>query len=112
MSARSFYEIYKQLAQVMDQPRAGEMNDPYTICSLSALERKTWAATREEILENGGDAATSLGLIESALLTLCLEECNAPPELAGIINALKLGRGDSPCLRYYDKVLDRIWIRK
>lgn len=109
MSARSFYDIYNQLAQVMDQPRAGGVNDPSTICSLSALERKTWAATREEILEQGGDAAASLGLMESALLTLCLEECNAPPELAGIVTALTLGGGGgSPCLRYYDKVLDRI----
>lgn len=97
----------------MDQPRAGKQNDPSAICSLSALERKAWAATREEILERGGDAAASLGLMESALLTLCLEECNAPSELAGILNALKLGGGgDSPCLRYYDKVLHRIWIRK
>lgn len=93
----------------MDQPRAEEQNDPSAICSLSAMERKTWAATREDILKKGGDAAASLELMESALLTLCLEECDTPPNLADVLNALKLGEGgNSPCLRYYDKVLDRI----
>ncbi|XP_035510912.1 uncharacterized protein LOC118323096 [Morone saxatilis] len=109
VSARSFNDIYKQLAQVMDQPRAGKQNDPSAICSLSALERKTWAATREEILGQGGDSAASLGLMESAVLTLCLEECNAPSELADILNAVRLGGGgDSPCLRYYDKVVNLV----
>lgn len=94
---------------MIDQPRAEEQNDPSAICRLSALERKTWAATREDILKKGGDAAASLELMESALLTLCLEECDAPPNLADFLNALKLGGGgDGPCLRYYDKVLDRI----
>ncbi|XP_051244908.1 uncharacterized protein LOC127356886 [Dicentrarchus labrax] len=109
VSARSFNDIYKQLAQVMDQPRAGKQNDPSAICSLSALERKTWAATREEIMGQGGDTAASLGLMESAVLTLCLEECNAPSELADILNAVRLGGGgDSPCLRYYDKVVNLV----
>lgn len=105
ISARSFSDIYNQLAQVLEQPRAGKENDPTTICSLSALERKAWAATRDEILELGGSAAESLGLMESAVLTLCLEECNPPSELADILNAVRLGGGgDGPCLRYYDKV--------
>ncbi len=105
VSARSFSDIYNQLAQVMDRPRAGKENDPSVICSLSALERKAWASTREEILRHGGEAAASLGLMESAVLTLCLEDCNAPSELADILNAVRLGAGgDSPCLRYYDKV--------
>ncbi|XP_070778982.1 uncharacterized protein [Enoplosus armatus] len=109
VSARSFNDIYKQLAQVMDQPRAEKQNDPSAICSLSALERKAWAATREEILGQGGDAAASLGLMESAVLTLCLEECNAPSELADVLNAVRLGGGgDSPCLRYYDKVVNLV----
>ncbi|XP_051244736.1 uncharacterized protein LOC127356759 [Dicentrarchus labrax] len=109
VSARSFNDIYKQLAQVIDQPRAGKQNDPSAICSLSALERKTWAATREEIMGQGGDTAASLGLMESAVLTLCLEECNAPSELADILSAVRLGGGgDSPCLRYYDKVVNLV----
>ena len=106
VSARPFIDIYDQLAQVMDQPSAGQQNDPSAICSLSALERKVWAATREEILEQGGEAAASLGLMESAVLTLCLEDCNAPSELADILNAVRLGGGGTrPYLRYYDKVL-------
>lgn len=109
VSARSFCDIYNQLVQMINQPRAAKENDPSAICSLSALERKAWAATREEILEQGGETAASLGLMESALLTLCLEEYNAPTELAGILSALKLGRGrESPCLRYYDKVLNKV----
>lgn len=95
----------------MDQPRAGKQSDPTTICSLSALQRKTWADIREEILGQGGEAAASLGLMESAVLTLCLEDWNAPPELADILNAVRLGGGDGPCLRYYDKVLEIIWMR-
>ncbi|XP_037647455.1 uncharacterized protein LOC119501266 [Sebastes umbrosus] len=109
VSARPFIDIYNQLAQVMDQPSAGKKNDPSVICSLSALERKVWAATREEILGQGGDAAASLGLMESAVLTLCLEDCNAPSELADILNAVRLGGGgDRPCLRYYDKVVNLV----
>ncbi|KAI9527105.1 hypothetical protein NQZ68_034092 [Dissostichus eleginoides] len=78
VSARPFVDIYNQLAQVMDQPRAGKLNDPSAICSLSALDRKVWAATREEILGKGGETAASLRLMESAVLTLCLEDCNPP----------------------------------
>lgn len=112
ISARSFIDIYNHLAKVVDQPSSGKQNDPSAICSLPALERKTWAAIREEILGQEGAAATSLGLMESAVLALCLEDCNAPSELADILNAVRLGGGgDSPCLRYYDKVLDSIWIR-
>ncbi|TNN40961.1 Isoaspartyl peptidase [Liparis tanakae] len=109
LSAREFVDIYDQLVQVMDQPSAGKLNDPFAICSLSALQRKVWAAAREEILGQGGDAAASLGLMESAVLTLCLEDCSAPCELAGILNAVRLGGGgDSPCLRYYDKVVNLV----
>ncbi|XP_054463323.1 uncharacterized protein si:ch211-256m1.8 [Anoplopoma fimbria] len=109
VSARPFIDIYNQLVQVMDQPSAGKQNDPSAICSLSALERKVWAATREEILGQGGDAAASLELMESAVLTLCLENCNAPSELADILNAVRLGGGgDCPYLRYYDKVVNLV----
>lgn len=107
LSARPFCDIYNQLVGVMEQPRAAEENDPSVICSLSALGRKAWAASREDILEQGGDAAASLGMMESALLALCLDESNAPPEMAAILNALKIGVGGkaSPGLRYYDKVM-------
>lgn len=107
LSARSLRDIYDQLASVMDQPRAAKENDPSVICGLSALGRKAWASSREEILEQGGDIAASLGLMERALLALCLDESNAPPDMAAILNALKLGGGgkESPGLRYYDKVL-------
>lgn len=109
VSALSFSDIYNQLVQVMDQPIAGKQNDPSAICNLSAMERKAWAAMREEILGQGGAAAASLGLMESAVLTLCLEDCHAPSELADILNAVRLGGvGDSPCLRYYDKVLNLV----
>lgn len=106
-SARSFPDIYNQLAWVADRPRAAKGSDPSVICGLSALERKAWAASREEILERGGESAASLGLMESALLALCLDDNNAPPEMADVLSALKLGGGgrESPCLRYYDKVL-------
>lgn len=108
LAARSFHDIYNQLDRVIALPRAANDDDPSVICSLSGLERKAWAASREEILEHGGDTAASLGLMESALLALCLEGNNAPPETAAILNALKLGVGgrQSPCLRYYDKVFD------
>ncbi|KAK5621060.1 hypothetical protein CRENBAI_014584 [Crenichthys baileyi] len=109
VSVRSFTDIYKQLAQVMDLPRAGKQNDPSVICSLSTLERKTWAALREEILKQGGDAQKSLELMESAILILCLEDSEAPCEMPDILNAVRLGGGgDTPCLRYYDKVLNLV----
>ncbi|XP_029363932.1 uncharacterized protein LOC115047264 [Echeneis naucrates] len=110
VSVRPFTDIYNQLAQVMDQPGAGNQTDPSAICKFSALHRKTWAAIREEILEQGGEAAASLGLMESAVLTLCLEDMNAPCELADILNAVRLGgrSGTSPCLRYYDKVVNLV----
>lgn len=107
LSARPFHDIYNQLVCVMDQPRAAKENDPSVICSLSALDRKAWAASREDILEQRGATAASLGMMESALLALCLDESNAPPEMAAILSALKLGGGakGSPGLRYYDKVM-------
>uniref|UniRef100_A0A3Q1H6M5 Si:ch211-256m1.8 n=1 Tax=Acanthochromis polyacanthus TaxID=80966 RepID=A0A3Q1H6M5_9TELE len=109
VSARSFIDIYNQLAQVMTQPNAGKQNNISAICSLSALERKAWAVIREEILEQGGAAATSLGIMESAVLTLCLEDCNAPSELADTLNAVRLGAGGvNPYLRYYDKVMNLV----
>lgn len=97
-------DIYNQLAQVMDQPRALKQNDPSVICSLSALERKSWAAIREEIVKQGGEAVESLQQMESAVLTLSLEDCSAPPELADVLTAVRLGGGNGPCLRHYDKV--------
>nr|XP_057906298.1 uncharacterized protein si:ch211-256m1.8 isoform X2 [Doryrhamphus excisus]XP_057906299.1 uncharacterized protein si:ch211-256m1.8 isoform X2 [Doryrhamphus excisus]XP_057906300.1 uncharacterized protein si:ch211-256m1.8 isoform X2 [Doryrhamphus excisus]XP_057906302.1 uncharacterized protein si:ch211-256m1.8 isoform X2 [Doryrhamphus excisus]XP_057906303.1 uncharacterized protein si:ch211-256m1.8 isoform X2 [Doryrhamphus excisus]XP_057906304.1 uncharacterized protein si:ch211-256m1.8 isoform X len=108
-SARSFSDIYNQLAKIAEQPNAGKNNDPSTICSLSALERKSWAAIREEIASKGGAAAASLQIMESAVLTLSLEDNNAPSELADILSAVRLGgEGDGPCLRYYDKVLNLV----
>ncbi|XP_023204131.1 uncharacterized protein LOC106699831 [Xiphophorus maculatus] len=109
VSARSFTDIYKQLAQVMDLPKAGEQKDPSLICSLSTLERKSWASLREEILKQGGDVQKSLELMESAVLTLCLEDSDAPSEMADVLNAVRLGGGgDTPCLRHYDKVLNLV----
>ncbi|XP_034046831.1 uncharacterized protein LOC117528325 [Thalassophryne amazonica] len=107
VSARPLIDIYNVLAQVMNQPKAGTQNDPSAICSLSALERKTWAGIREQILNHGGVAAASLGIMESAVLTLCLEEQNAPTELADTLNAIMLGGGGS-CLRHYDKVVNLV----
>lgn len=104
ISARSFTDIYNQLDQVMARPSAWKQNEPFAVCSFTALERKVWASTREQILEQGGKAAASLGLMESAVLTLSLEDCNAPSDLADTLNAVRLGQGDGPCLRYYDKV--------
>ncbi|XP_029014305.1 uncharacterized protein si:ch211-256m1.8 [Betta splendens] len=108
ISARSFIDIYNQLDQVMSQPSAGKLNDPFAICSFTALERKVWASIREQVLEQGGKAAASLALMESAVLTLCLEDCNAPSDLADTLNAVRLGRTDGPCLRYYDKVVNLV----
>ncbi|CAM9286463.1 unnamed protein product [Lampetra planeri] len=62
VAARSFTDIYNQLAKVVDRPRAGKENNPTAVCSLSALDRKTWASIREEILVKGGAAAASLGM--------------------------------------------------
>ncbi|KAM8844366.1 uncharacterized protein AB9W97_022462 [Spinachia spinachia] len=112
VSARQFIDIYNQLVQVMDQSSAGKQKNPSTICSLSALERKVWAATREKILEQGGEAAASLGLMESAVVTLNLEDSDAPSDLADILNAVGgRERGDRPCLRYYDKMLNLVMFK-
>uniref|UniRef100_A0A1A8K3K5 Isoaspartyl peptidase/L-asparaginase n=1 Tax=Nothobranchius kuhntae TaxID=321403 RepID=A0A1A8K3K5_NOTKU len=111
VSARSFVDIYNQLAQVMDQPRASKQSDTSMICNLSALERKTWAAIREEILQQGGEAVASLELMETAVLTLSLEDWDAPSDLADILNAVRLGGDNHPCLRYYDKVLNLVVFR-
>lgn len=89
----------------MDLPKAGKQKDPSLICSLSTLERKSWASLREEILKQGGDVQKSLELMESAVLTLCLEDSDAPSEMADVLNAVRLGGGgNTPCLRHYDKV--------
>nr|XP_061829973.1 uncharacterized protein si:ch211-256m1.8 [Nerophis lumbriciformis] len=108
LSARSFSDIYNQLAKIAKQPNTRQKNDPLTICSLSALDRKSWAAIREELIKKEGTALASLEQMESAVLTLSLEDCNAPSELADILNAVRLGGEDGPCLRYYDKVLNLV----
>ena len=97
-------DVYRQLALAMSHARSSGQSHAPVICSLSALGRKSWAALREEIVARGGVAAASLGLMESAVVALSLEDCDAPPEMANILNTVRLGGGDGPCLRYYDKV--------
>lgn len=96
--------LYTQLEHVMHLPTASAIHDPSTVCGLSALNRRAWYAVREEILKAGGEAAESLGVMESAILALSLEDCSAPVDLADILNVVRLGGGNSRCLRYYDKV--------
>ncbi|XP_077476109.1 uncharacterized protein LOC144089108 [Stigmatopora argus] len=105
--ARSFTDIRKQLAKVVNQASTEEQNSALGICSLSALERKAWADIREEIMEKGGVSAASLEIMESAVLALSLEDCSAPSELADILNVVRLGE-DGPGLRYYDKVVNMV----
>ncbi|XP_072303120.1 uncharacterized protein [Eucyclogobius newberryi] len=108
MCARSFTDIYCQLAQVLAQPCVGDQNGALTVCSLSGLERKSWAGIREQILGQGGVAAAALEVMERAVLTLSLEESSAPTELADILNVVRLGAEEGPCLRYYDKVTNLV----
>ncbi|XP_029491357.2 choline O-acetyltransferase-like [Oncorhynchus nerka] len=108
MSPLPFPDIYSQVVHVMSQHRAAKNNKPSAICGLSALQRQAWSAVREEILRAGGAAAASLGLMESAVVALSLEDCNAPADLADTLNAVRLGGGDGPCLRYYDKVVNLV----
>lgn len=96
--------LYTQLAHVIHLPTASALHDPSTICGFSALNRQAWYAVREEILKAGGEAAGSLGVMESAILALSLDDCAAPVDLANTLNAVRLGEGNSQCLRYYDKV--------
>lgn len=103
--------LYTQLAHVMHHPTASAVHDPSTICGFSALDRKAWYAVREEILKAGGEAVGSLGVMESAILALSLEDCSAPVDLANSLNAVRLGGGNSQCLRYYDKVCGgKMWM--
>ena len=97
-------DIYHQLALAMSYASSSGQSNAPVICGLSALDRKSWAALREEIMKQGGVAAGSLGLMESAVVALSLEDCDAHPEMANILNTVRLGAGDGPCLRYYDKV--------
>ncbi|KAJ3600516.1 hypothetical protein NHX12_031497 [Muraenolepis orangiensis] len=108
ISPRPVSDIYNQLAQARSHISCNKQNNAPVICGLSALGRKSWAALREEILKQGGTAAESLGLMESAVVALSLEDCNAPSEMANILNTVRLGGGDGPCLRYYDKVVNLV----
>ncbi|XP_028979124.2 uncharacterized protein LOC105029660 [Esox lucius] len=103
-----FPEIYSQVASVMSQPRAALNHDPSTVYGLSALQRQAWSAVREEILQAGGEAAASLGVMESAVVTLSLEDSHPPEDLAETLNAVRLGGGERPSLRYYDKVVNLV----
>ncbi|CAL1572859.1 unnamed protein product [Knipowitschia caucasica] len=107
----SFSDIYSQLAQVLAHPRTEEHSGALTVCGLSSLERKTWAGIRKKILGQGPEAAGALELMESAVLTLSLEDSDAPSELANILNAVRLGAEGAPCLRYYDKVTNLVVFR-
>ncbi|XP_046894537.1 uncharacterized protein si:ch211-256m1.8 [Hypomesus transpacificus] len=108
MSPLPFLHIYSQVLQVLNQPPAAEENDPRAICSLSALQRQAWSSVRGDILRRGGPTAASLGVMESALVALSLEDCNPPSDLADTLNAVRLGGGDGSCLRYYDKVVNLV----
>ncbi|XP_064172135.1 uncharacterized protein si:ch211-256m1.8 [Anguilla rostrata] len=108
LSPLPFLDIYSQVQEMASQPAAGPEQDPTPICSLSALQRQAWSALREQILQQGGTAAESLGLMESAVLAVCLEDCCPPADLAETLNALRLGGGDGQCLRYYDKVVNLV----
>ncbi|KAG5832533.1 hypothetical protein ANANG_G00292160 [Anguilla anguilla] len=108
LSPLPFLDIYSQVQEMASQPAAGPDQDPTPICSLSALQRQAWSALREQILQQGGTAAESLGLMESAVLAVCLEDCCPPADLAETLNAVRLGGGDGQCLRYYDKVVNLV----
>ncbi|KAJ8345745.1 hypothetical protein SKAU_G00299380 [Synaphobranchus kaupii] len=108
LSPLPFLDIYSQVREVASQPAAGPEQDPTPICSLSALPRQAWFALREQILQEGGPAASSLGLMESAVLSLSLEDCSPPAELAETLNAVRLGGGGGRFLRYYDKVANLV----
>ncbi|KAG9340359.1 hypothetical protein JZ751_021472 [Albula glossodonta] len=108
MSPLPFLDIYSQVREVASQPVAGPEQDPGPICGFSALQRQAWNALREQILQEGGTVAASLGLMESAVLALSLEDCCPPTNLAETLNAVRLGGGDGRCLRYYDKVVNLV----
>lgn len=108
VSPLPLHDIYAQLAHVMCLPEAQALQDPSSICGLSARHRHTWNSTREEILKAGGEAAESLGVMESGILALSLDDCPAPDNLADILNAVRLGGADGRCLRYYDKVCEEM----
>lgn len=95
--------LYSQLDHVINLPAALGQGSS-RVCGLTALNRQTWHTVREEILKAGGEAARSLGVMESAILALSLEDYSAPLGLANILNAVRLGGGNRQCLRYYDKV--------
>ncbi|RXN32812.1 Isoaspartyl peptidase [Labeo rohita] len=97
-------DIYAQLAHAMNHPAAAPEQDPSTICGLSSLHRQAWHSVRMDIINAGGEAAVSLGMMESAILALSLEDNPAPADLANILNAVRLGEKDGRCLRYYDKL--------
>lgn len=101
-------DIYAQLVHAMSHPAAAPEQDPSTICGLSSLHRQVWHSVRTDILNAGGEAAVSLGMMESAILAVSLEDTPAPADLANILNAVRLGEKDGRFLRYYDKVLKQI----
>ncbi|KAL4658105.1 hypothetical protein GN956_G1908 [Arapaima gigas] len=108
LSPLPFLNIYNQVLDVMNQPSGSRDQDPAPICGFSALPRQVWHDIREQILSRGGAAAVSLELMESAVLALALEDFQAPPDLAETLNIVRLGGGDGPCLRYYDKVMNLV----
>ncbi|XP_030649211.1 uncharacterized protein LOC115829296 [Chanos chanos] len=108
LSPLPLLDVYSQLTHVMSQPDAGSDQNPSTICGLSALQRQTWHAVREEILRTGGEAAASLEIMESAVLALSLEDCCAPPDMAETLNSIRLGGHGGLLLRYYDKVVNLV----
>ncbi|XP_029106237.1 uncharacterized protein LOC108928812 [Scleropages formosus] len=103
-----FSSIYSQVLEVMNQPKANQDQDPAPVCGFSALPRQVWHDLREQILSRGGAAAVSLRLMESAILALALEDFQPPADLAQSLNIVRLGGGDGPSLRYYDKVMNLV----
>ncbi|KAL2100644.1 hypothetical protein ACEWY4_002405 [Coilia grayii] len=107
-TALSLAAIYSQLQHISSLPAADTHHDASAICDLSSLPRRDWHGAREKIRKMGGPTAASLGVMESAILAVSLEDGPAPTDLASTLNAVRLGGRGWRCLRYYDKVVNMV----
>ena len=89
-----YAQIYNSLKSILAKP----VQSGPALGVLTAMDRDSWAKTREEMLVSEKNKA-SLEAIDSALFAVCLED-DAPVEYSDVMSCMLHGKGRN---RWYDK---------
>ena len=98
---KSVGEIEAQLNWILENTKPGEP----AIGGMTAMNRTPWAVVRQGITASGEKNTQSLGLLDSALFVICLDD-TAPTDWETASQSMLYGDG---CNRWFDKPLQLIF---